>query len=146
MTSYELDTEEFVGSFRASVGYGLLIIRDSNSTETHADWEGSDIHVTRDSIYLCVQHPVDGPVTVEVFEGPPAREDGFVWFDGVIVSAGGTFIVHDPDEDVRLVVRTDHPGEVRLRIASDVELLSTSVRRASDVELLPTSVRLNFWY
>jgi hypothetical protein len=135
MKADELDDEEFVGSFRALVGNGLLIIRDSHSTETHGNWgeSGSDIDVTPDSIYLCVQHPVDGPVTVDVFEGPPAAEDGFVWFDGVVVSSRGTFIVHDPMEDVRLVVRTDHRGDVHLRIASDVEWR-------------PTSVRLNFWY
>lgn len=64
-------------------------------------------------------------MTVEVFEGPPAAEDKFTWFDNVVVSSQGTFIVHDPDDDVRLVVRTDHRGEVHLRIvrrrvASDI--------------------------
>jgi hypothetical protein len=78
---------------------------------------------------------VDGPTAVDVFEGPPPTEanEGVVSFDGTIVSSRGTFIVHDPADEIRLVLRTDHQGEVRLRITSDVEWH-------------PTAVRINFWY
>lgn len=67
MPDYELEDEDFVGSFRASIGNGLLTIRDIESVDVHASWTGNtDIDVTPDSIYMSVQHPVDGPATAEL--------------------------------------------------------------------------------
>jgi hypothetical protein len=114
------DYAEFVGSFRVAVGNGLLIIRDTESTATHEGWQDEDIHVEPDSVYLCVQNPVDGPVSVEIFEGQPAQQAGdTIVLDGTISSLHGTFVIHDPANDVRLVVRTDRGGDSHLRITVD---------------------------
>lgn len=128
--------EEFLGSFCAFVGNGLLIFRDVNSIDAHADWEGqSEVHAVQDSIYLCVQHPVDGPVTADLFEDGSANLtlDGATLFDGNISSSQGEFVLHDPNESVKLRIVTDRPGQARLRISGDEESR-------------PTVVRLQIWY
>jgi len=131
----ESEQEIFAGSFKGFVGNGLLIIRDSDSTAVHSGWQDEDIHVEASSVYLCVQHPVDGPVVVDVFEGGPAGRpcNDITALDGSINSQFGTFILHDPIDDIRLVVRTDHPGDSRLQILVD-ELPR------------PSRVKIYFWH
>ncbi|MET7749739.1 hypothetical protein [Micromonospora sp. NPDC005367] len=136
MSAGDHEEDGFLGLFRAFVGNGLLILRDANSVETHAEWAGdSEIHATADSIYLCVQHPVDGPVTVDLFEGdsPDLALAGAALFDGTISSLHGEFVLHDPAEGIKLQAITDRPGPARLRISGD------------DVSR-PAIVRFQIWY
>ncbi|MFY1690252.1 hypothetical protein [Plantactinospora sp. WMMB782] len=127
---YQDEDEEFLGSFCAFVGNGLLIFRDVNSTDTHADYRWDTVtHAVADSIYICVQHPVDGPVEVDLYEDDsPELSLDVAIFDGRIDSLQGQFVLHDPVEDVRLKITTDHPGSSRLRISGDEETRPARLR------------------
>jgi len=120
-SGFELDDEQLVGPFRACIDYGLPNIRNINSEQTHADWNAGDIHVAADSIYLCVLHPVDGHVAVEVHQGAPGSSPHALTqrFERTVALSHGTLILHVPLENARLGVRTEHHGNVQLRIAAD---------------------------
>ncbi|MEU4424173.1 hypothetical protein AB0F81_26400 [Actinoplanes sp. NPDC024001] len=130
-----VNDEAFLGGFRAFAGHGLLIFRDVRSENTHAGYSGVGVHVTPDSLYVPVQHPVDGPVVAEVFEEGAAdlALGAVTLFEGTVSSQQGEFVLHDADDAVRLRIVTDEPGEAQLRISADAESS-------------PAAVRFQLWY
>lgn len=136
MSGDDLVEDGFLGSVCAFVGNGLLVFRDVNSVDTHAGyaWDTA-VHAAPDSIYVCVQHPVDGPVGVDLYEGDSSElviEEATL-FDGTISSLQGQFVLHDPLEEVKLQVTTDRSGPARLRISGDDESR-------------PAMLRFQVWY
>jgi hypothetical protein len=121
----------FLGSFCSFVQHGLLIFNDIQSTNTHSGWDGKEaVHAEIDSIYLRVQPSVVGSVSVDVFSDEvdefPAAD--VVLFDGVIHSAWGEFILHDPNDWISMKIVTDQPGPTRLLITGDRGLMPSIVR------------------
>jgi len=111
-----------MGAFSMHFSHGLLILQDSESTETHDDWNPSEagIDVERDSIYLSVLNYVDGIVNVEIIDGGTPKRDLRSVYNGEIEVGSGQFVVRDTVGDISAVFHIDK-GISQLSIEVDNE-------------------------
>ncbi|NUT96227.1 MAG: hypothetical protein HOY78_29790 [Saccharothrix sp.] len=87
----------------------MLLIEDPESGATHDEWDPATEHVHHDhgSLYVAVQHAVDGPVTVTAYRhrAPAGEVDGLIEvFAGEVDSPSGTMTAHDPNDSAVLIL------------------------------------------
>lgn len=97
-----------LGAFEARFPFGLLVIADPGSKDTHDDWDPSiqKVHAGPDSLYVAVRDAVSGLVTVTCTDGDAAYQGAAsnLLFTGSLELAASRLKFYDPDESVRMTV------------------------------------------
>ncbi|GAA0613492.1 hypothetical protein HPO96_26765 [Kribbella sandramycini] len=120
---------EALGVVRYGVERGLIIVEDPASRDGHEDWDPAAGFVSAgpDSIYLSVQPAVDGPIDLVVSDGRyHSPKTAYVYFDGLLRTAGPYVVVRDSDDVLRFSVRRP-PGDSRVRVLVDEPGLAAAV-------------------
>jgi hypothetical protein len=118
-----VEEDSFRGRFVAFFHHGLLLIEDTESTGRHDNWDARTqrVHLDVDSLYVCVQPSVDGPVDVTVFEGQATEPTSTLTeiFAGPLTIHHGSLRLADPTGAIVLEVPTSASGPHRLTVLAD---------------------------
>jgi len=97
---------ERIRALTAPVLHGCVFLRDVESKEAHEDWNPrvSRVSAGDDSVFFAVLPSVEGDVEFEIWRGELYTPLPLVMYKGSIRLAHGAIVLHDPDDDFRLVV------------------------------------------
>ena len=67
-----------LGELNGPFPFGLVLVQDQGARKRIPSWSSESQQVTAvdDAIVIKIQHEVDGPATVRVWDGMPANVDG----------------------------------------------------------------------
>jgi hypothetical protein len=96
-----------IGAFEALFPFGLLVISDPGTTDTHDDWDPSieKVHAGIDSLYVGVRDAASGLVAVTCVDD--AESSGIasnVMFSGQLELPTSRLKFYDPDESICMTV------------------------------------------
>jgi hypothetical protein len=97
---------ERIRALTAPVEHGCVFLRDTESKETHEDWDppSSRVSAGDDSVLFMVQPSVDGEVEFEIWRGAPQKPLADVLYEGSIALAHGRIVMHDPNDDFKIEI------------------------------------------
>jgi hypothetical protein len=110
---------ERIRALSAPVDHGSVFLRDSESRETHGNWnpESSPVSFSDDSVLFSVQPSVDGEVEFEIWRGEPKGPLAKVLYNGSILLAHGRIVMHDANDDFRIEIPgLGHGGPVSILV------------------------------
>lgn len=109
--------------------YGMLYIRDDDSSCTHLEWNprNDDLGISSDSLVLAVRLALDGHVTIEVWKDGATPSLPVSYFVGKLDTPSRRFAIHDPEQSVtlRLNVESVRTG---IQVRVDTGGLASKVR------------------
>jgi hypothetical protein len=115
-----------LGSFEASFSFGLLVIADPASTDSHGDWDPSSemVHASADSIYVSVRDTGGGLVSVTCVDEGEVPDSGGEWaliFSGNLILQSRQIRFSDPNEMISMTIPVKDVGSHVKIYADDVE-------------------------
>lgn len=111
---------QLLGSSSAPVQHGCLVVRHLDSSGDVSDWDpgATPFYNAGDAVIFGVLPAVDGPVSVEVWDGAPDQLLENVLFSERIASGSGRILVEDPNGKISIEVNGP-PGHVILSVFVD---------------------------
>jgi hypothetical protein len=115
-----------LGSFEASFSFGLLVIADPASTDSHGDWDPSleMVHASADSIYVSVRDTASGLVSVTCVDEDEIADsggEGALIFSGDLTLQNRQIRFSDPNEMISMTIPVKNVGSHVEIYADDVD-------------------------
>ncbi|MFD7655510.1 hypothetical protein ACFV4N_16185 [Actinosynnema sp. NPDC059797] len=123
--------ESIVGAVVGRCPYGLLVVADRDSVDSHGDWDPAVeiVHAGTDSLYIGVQDAAMGMIMVIVAEGGSMSSGASLLHEGVHGFPSLSLHLYEPDESFSLVIPVD--GGVNM-----VKIYGNATKAPSEIVVL----------
>jgi hypothetical protein len=111
-----------LGSFEARFPFGLLVISDPKSKDSHDNWNPTleKVHAGPDSLYVGVRDAASGLVSVTCTDSEeiPFETTNSLLFEGDLNLAASRLKFYEPDESICMIIPVQS-SHVQVRIYAD---------------------------